>query len=132
MNKAIISGFITRQELTYTQHNNTALCKFSVAVRRKYTSEGQPDTDFINCVAWKKTAEFMDKYFGKGAGVIVEGNIQTRNYEGKNGKVYMTEIIVDSVDFPPVKKSEQKREEKKQEDFDLPDMDDDYGDGLPF
>ena len=99
-------GRLTRDpETRYTQGNNTAVCSFSLAVNRRFKQEGQPDADFINVVAWAKTAEFVSKYFNKGQQVGVIGRIQTRNYDDKDGKkVYVTEVIAEEVYFADSKK----------------------------
>lgn len=100
MNKVILMGRLTREpELRFTT-SNTAVCQFSIAVDRKFKSEGQPTADFIPVVAWRKTAEFVSKYFTKGSRIAVVGQIQTRNYDDKDGKkVYVTEVIADEVEF---------------------------------
>ena len=128
MNVVILSGFISKEpELTYTKNNNTAVSRFSLAVKRRI--KGDVDTDFINIVAWGKSAEFVAKYFKKGDGIIINGNIQTRSYDKDGHKVYVTEVIADNVDFPPVRKSD------KPDAFDRVDTfgkDDESDDGLPF
>ena len=88
-------------ELRYTQTNNIAQCTFSVAVDRPgKAQDGTTKADFINCVAWRQTAEFVSKYFFKGNRILLTGSIQTRDYTDKeNRKVYVTEVIVDNVEF---------------------------------
>ena len=105
MNKVILLGRLVRDpEVRYTQ-NNTMVCSFSLAVNRRFKQEGQPDADFINIVAWNKTAEFVAKYFTKGQQVAVVGRIQTRNYDDKDGKkVYVTEVVAEEVHFAESKK----------------------------
>lgn len=106
MNKVVLMGRLTRDpETRYTQGNNTAVCSFSLAVNRRFKQEGQPDADFINVVAWAKTAEFVSKYFAKGQQVGVIGRIQTRNYDDKEGKkVFVTEVVAEEVYFADSKK----------------------------
>ena len=108
MNKVILMGRLTRDpETKYTQGNNTAVCSFSLAVNRRFRTEGQPDADFINIVSWGKTAEFCSKYFTKGQQVGVIGRIQTRSYDDKNGKkVYVTEVVAEEVYFADSKKEQ--------------------------
>ncbi len=108
MNKVMLLGRLTRDpEVRYTQANNTLVCQFTLAVNRRFKSEGQPDADFINIVAWGKTGEFCSKYFTKGQQVAVCGRIQTRNYDDKDGKkVYVTEVIAEEVDFADSKKAD--------------------------
>lgn len=107
MNKVILMGRLTKDpELKYTQ-SNTAVCQFTLAVDRRFKSEGQPTADFINIVAWRNTAEFVSKYFTKGSKIAVVGQIQTRSYEAQDGrKVYVTEVIADEVEFCESKKQE--------------------------
>lgn len=97
-NTAIIIGRITRDlELKKTASGKSVL-SFTLAVNRTYKKEGQPEADFINCVAWNQTADFMANYLGKGNLISVEGRIQTRSYEGEDGKkVYITEIVSNAV-----------------------------------
>ena len=108
MNKAVLLGRLVRDpEMRFTQGNNTAVCSFSLAVNRRFKQEGQPDADFINVVAWSKTAEFVGKYFTKGQQVAVIGRIQTRNYDDKEGKkVFVTEVVAEEVYFADSKKEQ--------------------------
>ena len=100
MNQVVLIGRLTKDvDLRFTQ-SNTAVCQFSIAVDRKYKSEGQPTADFISVVAWKQTAEFIAKYFHKGNRIALTGRIQTRSWEDDNGqKRYATEVIAESVEF---------------------------------
>lgn len=101
LNKVILMGRIT-QELELKQTTNgTAVLSFNVAVDRNYTKQGEEkQTDFITCVAWKKTAEFINNYFGKGRMIALEGQLRSRTYDDKNGtKHYVTEVYVDNVSF---------------------------------
>lgn len=88
-------------DVRYSQgQKTTAIARFSLAVNRKYKVSGQPDADFINCCAFGKTAELIEKYIHKGNQLAVVGHIQTSNYTNKEGqKVYQTDVIVDSIDF---------------------------------
>lgn len=108
MNKVVLMGRLTRDpEMRFTQGNNTAVCSFSLAVNRRFKQEGQPDADFINIVAWAKTAEFVGKYFAKGQQVAVIGRIQTRNYDDKEGKkIFVTEVVAEEVYFADSKKEQ--------------------------
>lgn len=102
MNKIIIKGRVSREiELRYTQTNNTAVTNFTVAVNRDFTKQGEErQADFINCVAYGKTAEFVNKYFKKGQEILVIGRLQNRNWDDQNGqKHYVTEVIVENVEF---------------------------------
>ena len=102
MNKAILIGRLTRDpELRYTS-SNRAVCQFSIAIDRPFTNQstGQREADFINIVAWDKTAENIGKFMTKGRLIAVEGRIQTRNYDNNEGKkVYVTEVIASNVQF---------------------------------
>ncbi|MGN0967392.1 MAG: single-stranded DNA-binding protein [Candidatus Coprovivens sp.] len=101
MNKAIIIGRLTRDPEMRTTTSGTNSTTFTVAVSRNYTSaNGERETDFLNCVAWRKQAENIAKYCTKGSQVAVEGRIQTRSYDAQDGtKRYVTEIIADNVTF---------------------------------
>lgn len=108
MNKVIIIGRNVKDiELKQTS-TGTSVAEFSVAVKRDYKStNGEYDSDFFNCVAFKNTAELISKYVKKGDMVGVDGKLQTRNYTNKEGrKIYVTEIIVEKVEFLSTKKSE--------------------------
>ena len=101
MNKVILIGRLTRDpELRYTS-SNVATCTFSIAVDRTFTNQnGEREADFINIVVWRKQAENCKNYLTKGSQVAVEGRIQTRNYDDKDGKkVYVTEVVADNVQF---------------------------------
>ncbi len=100
INRVILVGRPTKNiELRKTQ-SGTSVVQFTLAVNRKVKNEGQPDADFINCVAWNKTADLISQYVHKGALIGTEGRIQTRSYDDKDGKrVYVTEIVVESVQF---------------------------------
>ena len=96
---ANLIGRLTKDpELRYTQ-SGTAVCSFTLAVNRQFKSEGQPDADFINCVVWKKAAEHLANYQKKGNQIGVTGRIQTRSYDGDNGKVFVTEVVAENVQF---------------------------------
>jgi single-strand DNA-binding protein len=101
MNKAIIIGRLTRDPEMRTTTSGVNTTTFTVAVSRNYTgANGERETDFLNCVAWRKQAENIAKYCTKGSQVAVEGRIQTRSYDAQDGtKRYVTEIIADNVTF---------------------------------
>lgn len=118
MNKAFLIGRLTRDpELRYSS-SNAAIVNFSIAIDRQYTNnQGQRETDFINIVAFQKQAENIKKYVFKGSLVAVDGRIQTRNYEDKDGKrVYVTEVVADRVQFLDSKGSSSNTMEKSAED----------------
>ena len=102
MNKAILIGRLTKDpELKMTENTKREVCQFTMAVNRPYTNEdGERKADFINCVVWDKLAENLTKYQKKGNQIAVEGRIQTRNYDDKDGKkVYVTEILASNISF---------------------------------
>lgn len=106
LNHCVIMGRITRDlELKQTQ-GDVSFINFTVAVDRSFVKQGEErQSDFIDCVAWRQQAEFIAKYFGKGRLIAVEGELQTRNYEDKNGtKHKVTEIVVSNVSFTGEKK----------------------------
>ena len=102
-------GRLTKDpEIRYTQTTNTMVASFNLAVNRRFVKEGQErQADFINIVAWGKTAEFVSKYFKKGQQVAVAGRIETRNYDDAQGqKRYVTEVIAEEVYFADSKKED--------------------------
>jgi len=101
MNKVVLVGRLTKDpELKFAQGTGTAVATFTVAVNRRFKREGQPEADFIPVVVFGKTAEATANYMRKGSQVGISGNIQTRNYEAKDGtKRYVTEVLADEVDF---------------------------------
>ena len=120
MNKTLLVGRITRDaELRKTQ-NGASTVSFTVAVNRKFKQEGQPDADFINCVAWNKTAEFMGNYVKQGALLEVEGRIQVRSYKDQSDKtVYITEVVCDSVGILSQKQDASKPKKDELDDLGL-------------
>jgi single-strand DNA-binding protein len=99
-NKWVGVGRLTKDpQLKFTPGQGTAVANFSMAVNRKFKKQGQPDADFFNVVAWGKIGESVANYKKKGDIVAVVGRIETRSYEGKSGKVYVTEVIAEEIDF---------------------------------
>ncbi len=101
MNKVVLVGRLSRDpELRNTQ-SGTAVAGFTVACDRRYAKQGEErQADFISCVAWGKTAEFVNHYFKKGMRIALDGRIQTRTFEDQNGnKRYVTEVIAEGVEF---------------------------------
>ncbi|RGX55765.1 MULTISPECIES: single-stranded DNA-binding protein [Anaerotruncus] len=101
LNRAILMGrLVADPELRQTP-NGVSVCSFRIAVDRNYSSRGgERQADFIDIVAWRQSAEFVSKYFNKGKMIIVEGSIQTRSYEDKNGnKRTAVEVVADNVQF---------------------------------
>ena len=101
MNKVVLIGRLTKDpELRYTQ-GGTAVANFTLAVNRRFANQsGEREADFINCVAWQKTAEFVANYFKKGQQMAMEGRIQVSVYDGNDGqKRWKTEIIAEQIEF---------------------------------
>ncbi len=101
MNKVILVGNITRDPEQRTTGNGTPVTSFTVAVNRRYRdAQGNYPSDFINCVAWRTTAEFISKYFSKGSKIGIVGSLQSRSYDDAQGnKRYITEVVVDDAEF---------------------------------
>lgn len=140
LNQIFLMGRLTRDpELRYTQ-NQTPVASFTLAVDRDFTGKdgGEKQTDFIDCVAWRSTGEFANKYFSKGRMAIVSGRLQLRDWTDKEGnKRRSAEVVVDSMYFGDSKKdgstapnsSGQSEPQYTQQQFE--ELDDDDGD-LPF
>lgn len=114
MNKVILMGRLTRDaEVRYSQGEKaTAVARFGFAVPRKFKRDNEPDCDFINCVAFGKQAEFIEKYTYKGIKLLIEGRIQTGSYTNKDGaKVYTTDVVVESCEFAESKNASQQNEQ---------------------
>ena len=107
MNKAILIGRLTKDPELRTTPTGRNVCQFSIAVNRAYTNaNGEREADFINCVVWDKQAENLARYQKKGNQIAVDGRIQTRNYDDKDGKrVYVTEILATNISFLDAKGS---------------------------
>ncbi len=111
MNKVVLIGRLTRDPDLRYPSSNVPVANFTVAVNRPFENQnGEREADFINVIVWRKQAENVKKYIGKGSLVGVEGRIQTRNYEGQDGKrVYVTEVVADRVEFLESKSQSQSR-----------------------
>lgn len=106
MNKIILMGRLTRDPELRTTPNGVSVCSFSIAVNRRFkNAEGNYDADFINCVAWRQTGEFVSRYFTKGRMIAVVGSLQTRTYEKDGQKHYAAEVQVDEAHFTESKGS---------------------------
>ena len=99
LNKVILIGRTTKEVDLRRTSSGTAVATFTLAVDNRFVlKDGKSSTDFISCVAWSNTAETMEKYVRKGALIAVEGRIQTRNYDNKDGnRVYITEVVVENM-----------------------------------
>ena len=101
LNLVVLMGRLTADPELRTTPNGISVCRFTLAVDRNYAKPGtERQADFINCVAWRQTAEFVSRYFVKGQLVAVNGSIQTGSYTDNNGnKRYTTDVVVDNVNF---------------------------------
>lgn len=129
MNKCILIGRLAKEPEVKNTSSQTPMCKFVVAVDRKFKDQnGEKQTDFISCIAWRQTATFISSYFHKGSRIAVVGSIQIRNFEDNNGeKVYLTEVVVDEAEFVESKTSEsapKKPTEAVEPPYEFDDMDD--------
>ena len=107
MNTVVLIGRTTRDIELRRTGNGTAVASFTLAVNRDFKTNDGQEADFIQCVAWKKTAELLDQYVHKGDRIAVNGSIRTRNYEDSHGRtVYVTEVLVNHVEFIETKNRE--------------------------
>ena len=131
LNRAVLMGRLTKDPTLRQTPNNVSVVTFTLAVERNYQADkNNKQADFINIVAWRHTAEFVSKYFTKGQLVAVEGSIQTRSYQDKDGNNRTAfEVVADQVYFAEKKNSEASHSTGDLSDFEELDADD--GD-LPF
>lgn len=102
MNKVVLMGRLTRDpDVRYSQGETPlAIARYTLAVDRRFKRNGEQDADFINCVAFGRTAEFAEKYLKQGTKMVVSGRIQTGSYTNRDGvKVYTTEVVIEEQDF---------------------------------
>ena len=100
LNKVILIGNLTKDPELKQTPSGTSVVSFSIGVSRKYSgADGSRETDFINIVAWKGTAEFIAKYFRKGNGISIVGSLQVRSYDSNGQKRYVTEVVADEASF---------------------------------
>ena len=155
MNIVSLVGRLTKDPEVKLTSNQTPYCNFTIAVDRRFKdANGNRQADFINCIAWKQTATFIQKYFKKGSKIGVTGSIQTRNYEDQNGqRVYIVEVVIDGAEFvesanseneapaapkaPPVAPKVPITPASMENEFgpkqvEFAGASDDYGSGLPF
>ena len=128
INKAILMGrLVADPELKQTA-SNISVCKFTIAINRPFVPKdgGERQSDFINIVVWRNTAEFVSRYFSKGKMIIVEGALRNNNYTDNNGtKHYTIEVHADNVSFGGDKKSDDTEQKPKQQQTkeEIPDFD---------
>ncbi len=100
MNRVILMGRLTADPELRQTPQGTTVTRFTIAVDRRFRKEGGQQADFITCVAWRQTAEFICRFFGKGRMIAVEGQLQSRTWDDKVGKrQYSTEVMVDNAFF---------------------------------
>ena len=101
MNKVILMGRLTKDPEVKQTPSNIAVCSFTIACDRRFKSQnGERQSDFINCVAWRQQATLLGNYFHKGSRIAVVGSLQSRSYDDQNGqKRYVTEVVVDEIEF---------------------------------
>ena len=109
INRAVLTGRLTKDPELRTTQSGLSVVSFNLAVDRQYSnSKGERDTDFISCVIWRKSAENFCNFTSKGSLIGIDGRIQTRNYQDKDGKkVYVTEVVVDNFALLESKKDRQ-------------------------
>jgi single-strand DNA-binding protein len=113
-NKVVLMGRLTRDpEVRYSQGDNpVAVARYTLAVPRRYKRDGEPESDFINCIAFGKAGEFAEKYLKKATKICISGRIQTGNYTNKDGqKVYTTDVVVEEHEFTESKSSSQSQKD---------------------
>jgi single-strand DNA-binding protein len=133
INRTVLTGRLTKDvEIRYT-NSGAAVASMTVAVNRTFKSEGQPDADFINVIAWKRQAENAANFLRKGSLVGIDGRLQTRSYEAQDGrKVFVTEVVAESVQFlEPKSGGSDNSNMSRQNDRDEPPVDI-SDDDLPF
>lgn len=126
MNKALLMGRLTRDPETRYTKDQLAVTRYTLAVNRRFKRQGEPETDFIDCVAFGKAGEFAEKYFHKGQQIAVAGRLQVRDWEDKTGtKRRSTEVIIEEQHFAEAKAQQAPQKEPafypaEIEDCDLP------------
>ncbi len=107
MNKAILMGRLTRDPELRTTQSGISVVRFSLAVDRRFKNQsGERESDFVSCVAWRQTAEFIAKYFNKGSKLAIVGSIQTGSYERDGQTVYTTDVVADEAYFVESRRQE--------------------------
>lgn len=137
-NTVILTGRLTADPELKTTANGVSVTSFTIAVQRKYKQGEESQADFINIVAWRQTAEFITKYFHKGSMIGIEGSIQTRKYQDKDGNNRVAfEVIANNVQFVESKKASADASPASDSPQQLADnfasvQQYDFGDDLPF
>ena len=119
MNKVVLVGRLTKDVELRTTPQGVSVCSFSIAVNRRFkNANGEYEADFINCVAWRQTAEFLSKYFSKGRMVGISGSIQTRSWEKDGERRYATEVLAEEAYFVDSKSSDSTSGSRQSDDSD--------------
>jgi len=133
MNKVILMGRLVRDAEIRNSGEKNKLARFSLAVDHRFKKDGEEQTaDFLNCVAFRNQADFIEKYGRKGVKFIVEGHIRTGSYTNKDGgKIYTTDIIVENIEFAESKNAGKASAEPRDGEgfMDIPD---EVGEEMPF
>lgn len=133
INNAVLTGRLTKDPESRQVGSESRVVNFTLAVNKIFKREGQPDADFIQCVAWNKTADILTQYTSKGSLIGVEGRIETRSYENNEGqRIFVTEVRVNQVTLLESKKERQEQQQKDYSDI-FPEATPDVSeDELPF
>lgn len=125
MNKVILMGRLTDAPELRQTPSGVPVTSFTIAVNRRFVKDGETQADFLRCTAWRQQAEFICKYFKKGSMICVVGSIQTRSWEGSDGKKqYATDIVVDDAYFIGEKAGQREEKETNDEFGNMPSWDD--------
>lgn len=133
MNKVILMGRLTKEPEVKKTQSNLSVCSFSIAVDRRFKdSNGNKQTDFINCVAWRTAADVIGNYFHKGSRILVTGSLQSRSYEDNNGnKRTVVEVLAEEIEFIDPKQTQGQAQAQAQEEIrPIPPMPKNNGDEL--
>lgn len=130
MNSVQLVGRLTKDVDVYNANSGAGIARFTLAVDRRFKKDGQPDADFIPCIAFGQTGEYIEKYFHKGNRIGITGRIQTGSYEKDGVRVYTTDIVVENWEFVESKKAAESAPAPGEPSFmDIPDIPDEE---LPF
>lgn len=112
MNHVSLLGRLTKDPEVKKTQSGTSVCSFTIAVDRRFkNADGTRQTDFIPCVGWRQVADIIGQYFHKGSRIGITGSIQTRSYDGQNGKVFITEVLAEEIEF--IDKKSETQEQKQ-------------------
>lgn len=133
MNRCLFSGFVGKEPTIRESQNGMKIARFSLAVKRGYKKDNEPDTDWVSIIAFDKKGEFVEKYIKKGSRVIVETHLVNGSYTNKDGqKVYTTDFIIDNIEFAESKAASDSHIEPAKKDDGFVNVDSDIDESLPF